>query len=401
MIEKLLRYLRGYVKVQLVGPYAERFLNLVNARGIFIWNIVKNDTEIYFYIDVKELYELKPILRKTKMKIYIKERYGLPFFLFFHRKRKMFFAGLFFSWVIVYIMSQFVWSIGFEGNSRHTEDELMKFLETLNVDEGIKKEKIDSDVIEKALRNEYFDITWASVEIKGTKLIVHIRENSSIETENYVSDEMCGNVVSSTQAVVTSIITRTGTPMVKAGQQVEKGDVLIEGRYEIYGDDLAVIEERQVRADGDVIGQVTYNIDETIDKAYTKKEYTGNEYTLTECYANGMDFDMSLWFQKKKYKLYDTYSRYEQIVIGDSFYLPVIVEKKVVKEYILGESVYSDEEVTALAERKLMYILKKIEENTIQILENNVKIEVGEKNCRLYGQIIVLENIGSFGGTYE
>ena len=57
--------------------------------------------------------------------------------------------------------------------------------------------------------------------------------------------------------------------------------------------------------------------------------------------------------------------------------------------------------IKELASKKLLYKIKKIEENTIQILENNVKIEVGDEFCRIYGQVTVLEYIGVFGGTYE
>ena len=402
MIECFLRFLKGYVKVVITGNSSERFFNLINAREIYIWNIEKIDNDTSFYIAVGDVYSLRIILRKTGMRMRIKERYGLPFFLFYHRKRKMFFAGAFTSWIIVYIMSLYIWNITYEGNFTHTDDELSKFLETMMIDEGIKKDELNPEAIEKALRNEYFDVTWASVEIKGTRLIVHIRENDSqiSESNNGESTEN-GDVICRKPAVVTSIVTRSGTPKVKAGDSVNEGDVLIEGKYDICGDDLEVIEERQVRADGDIVGQVVYDIDMVVNREYIKKEYTGEQISISDFMCNGKEIDTSLWFQKGKYEKYDLFTFYDQMVIGDSFYLPITVERKVYKEYVLSEEIYSEEEIKNIADKKMMYILKKIEENTIQILENNVKIEIGEKNCRIYGQIIVLENIGSFGGTYE
>lgn len=402
MIEIFFRYLKGYVKVILTGEYSERFFNLVNAREINIWDVSRNEDGTFFCIACRDVYRLKAILKKTKMRIHIKERNGLPFFLFYNRKRKMFFAGIFCSWLIVYAMSLYVWNISFEGNLRHTDDELSKFLVTLGVDEGMRQKEINPETIEKALRNQYFDITWASVEIKGTKLIIHIRENNSQIAEKDIDNtQNYGDVICSKTAVVTSIITRTGTPMVKKGDEVNQGDVLIAGKYQILGDDQAVIEERMVRADGDVTGQVTYDIDFELSRAYIQKIYTGNEFVLNNVTVNSSNIDCNLWFQKDEYKLYDTESTYEQMVIGESFYLPVYTEKTVYREYRLSEEIYSEEEIKAVAEKKMMYILKKIEENTIQILDNNVRIEVGEEFCRVYGQITALQNIGSFGGTYE
>lgn len=403
MIECLLRYLRGYVGIILSGSNQERFFNLINAREIYIWNLEKRDNDTYFRVAVGDIYKLKVILRKTRTKIHIKERYGLPFFLFYHRKRKMFFAGALCSWIIVYIMSLYIWNISFEGNYTHTDDELTKFLERLMIDEGMKKEEINLEKIEKALRNEYFDITWASVEIKGTKLVVHVRENDSQVLENAPEEENIanGDIICNKAAVIKSIVTREGKPLVKAGDQVNPGDILISGKYEIYGDDLSVIEERSVRADGDIVGQVTYDINVELNREYMKKEYTGNEFLLKNYLCGEKEIDTSLWFQKEKYEKYDIFSSYEQLVIGDSFYLPVVKEYMTFKEYTLSEAIYSEEEINSIAERKIMYILKNIEKNTIQIIDNNVKIEIGEKNCKIYGQVTVLQNIGSFGGTYE
>ena len=399
MIERFIKYVNGYVKILLVGDSKERFLNLINARNIKIWDIVFNGEQITFYIESKNVKKLKIILRKTKTKIKVMERYGLPFFLFAYRKRKMFFLGLFVSWVIVYIMSLYVWNISFEGNFTHTDDELTKFLEDAGVKEGILKDDIDTTRIEKELRNEYFDITWASIEIKGTKVVIHIRENSSQYTENNEEEQVHGDIVCSKNAVITSIITRQGTPLVGPGDEVNNGDVLIQGKYQIIGDDLSVLEERPVKASGDVIGKVIYNVEFTMDREYTKKVYTGKESTSYIYDINGKQFTSCLY--GNKYKKYDIITSYEQMKIGENFYLPVIMERKIYKEYEISKEIYTEEQAREVLDKKLQYILKKIEENTIQILENNVKIEVGNEECKVSGQVIALENIGSFGGTYE
>lgn len=402
MIEFLYRYIKGYIRITLSGENLERFFNLVNARQITIWNITRYDKNTECYIYCKDIYRLKVILRKTRTKICIKERHGLPFFLFYNRNRKMFFAGIFCSWAIVYFMSVYIWNISFEGNFRHTDDELAKFLKTIGIDEGIKKSDIKPENIEKALRNEYFDITWASVEIKGTKLLIHTRENNSQVNENdNINDEKTGDLVCVRDAVITSLITRTGTPLVKIGDEVNKGDVLIAGKYQIIGDDLAVIEEKNVRADGDVVGRVTYVIDFQIDRSYQKKIYSGKEYEIYgyEICNNYMDGD--IWPFRSKYEMSDMETTQEQMVLGESFYLPVYLKKKRIREYSVSDAIYSEDEIRDIANEKLSYNLKKIEENTIQILENNVKIEVSEEFCRVYGQITALQNIGTFGGTYE
>ena len=187
----------------------------------------------------------------------------------------------------------------------------------------------------------------------------------------------------------------------KAGDAVEKGTVLITGKYELYNDDLTVLTEKTVRADGDVVGKVVYTIDEKISRKYLKKQYTGRKYEIT--YGQVFDYYIEARFHigSKEYKKYDVFTYNSQVSLGDSFYLPVYREKKVYREYVLKEAKYTDEQLKKLCSKKILYKIKKIEENTIQILENNVKIEVDDKFCRIYGQVTVLEYIGVFGGTYE
>ncbi len=403
MIELLINKLKGYVCVELKGDALERFFNLANARGLHMWEIQRIDDISSFYINVKDVYRLKSILKKTKTRICIRERYGLPFFLFYNRKRKMLFLGLFSGWLIVYIMSLYVWNISFEGNTAHTDDELKKFVESLGVKEGMKQSVVEPEEIEKAIRNEFFDITWASVEVSGTMLRVHVRENSNYidENEQNKENEMPADIVASRNAIVTSIVTRSGTPLVKEGAVVKVGDKLIEGKYTLYGDDLSVIAEHFVRADGDVVGKVVYDINEKIEREYDDKKYTGNEYEVNNIRFDGKNYEIALPWQITKFKLYDTITNGERKHIGENFYLPLYTGKTVYKEYEIKSEKYTDEQMEMLANEKIKYILKKIEKNTIQILDKNVKIEIGEEYCVISGQITVLEYIGSFGGTYE
>ena len=129
MIEKILRFILGYIKVEINGIEMERFINLVLSRDIHIWDVVSSDAKLCFCIKPKDVYKLKPIIEKISKKstvkdhdnilrIKITERYGLPFFLYAYRKRKMFVIGVFLSWLIVYILSGYIWNISFEGNTK-------------------------------------------------------------------------------------------------------------------------------------------------------------------------------------------------------------------------------------------------------------------------------------------
>lgn len=393
MIEKLFKYIRGYLYVSVQGKKPERFVNLCNNKGIVIYDVSVDNNILYFYISVSDFKKIKEIVRKSRVHIRIKERYGLPFFLFKNRKRKMLLLGVISGAIIVYAMSLYIWQISFEGNYSYTGDELRDYLLELGVEWGMKKSEVDPELIEKSIRNRYNDIKWVSVEMIGTNLIIHIKENFN-EIQALATEEDY-SIVADKDAEIISIVTRRGTPLVKAGDTVKAGDVMIGGYYDIMSDFGELIRTEYVQADGKILAKTVYNINENLDRKYKKKNYTGNE---SEYYEFRM-FDKTVktdWFSKD-YEVFDKITRENQVVFGESFYLPLFINKNKCREYNITEVLYTSEEAYAKGKEKLDLFLQNLIEKGIQIIENNVKIEVGENNITISGEIICYEYIGVKG----
>ena len=98
--------------------------------------------EIALYLSISDYKRLRPFAKKTRTKIILLEKHGLPFFLHRFRKRKVFFAGILLCVGIIYGLSLFVWNIHIQGNASQTKEELIGFLETIGVEQGTQKSKI-------------------------------------------------------------------------------------------------------------------------------------------------------------------------------------------------------------------------------------------------------------------
>ena len=116
MLKRLGKYLQGYLKIKISGYSPERFLNLCKHKEIEMWGLEAKSDTYEMYMTVTGFRKLKPILRKTKTRITIMERYGVPFFFFKYRKRYLFFCGsiLFvvniFSLSNIMICKSFTWA---------------------------------------------------------------------------------------------------------------------------------------------------------------------------------------------------------------------------------------------------------------------------------------------------
>lgn len=394
MVADKLKFLQGYVRVRLTGYAPERFLNLCSKRNILIWNLEFRNEAYELCISVKAFRELKPILRKTKTRISILSRHGLPFFLHRYRKRRIFFLGILLCAFSLYVMSLFIWNIEIEGNLHRTDSTILQFLEENHVYHGTRKSSLDCARLEELLRSRYDDVIWASVKIQGTRLLIDIQENLiTNQAAETVAEDTPSDLATDKDAVIYSIITRTGTPLVEKGSTVAKGDILVEGRVPVYNDSGELVRYRYCYADADILAVTEYFYQETFSMEYEDKVLSGRERTSYEL----LIFQKRLYLPQKKHG----FTSYDRITVecpfklGESFYLPIVLCKEVTKEYNIEKKTYTRIEAEALAESRVKDFCKKLEEKGVHIMENHVMIVAGDENCMAVGAIKVVESLGT------
>ena len=386
MIVRILKYLRGYVRIKIEGYSPERLLNLCNANGLLIWDVMNQGLIYELCISVKDYRKLRPYARKTGTRITILKRNGFPFFMNRFRKRRMFFAGMFLCAAIVYGLSFFVWSIQIEGNITQTEEELVTYLESMGVTFGTKKSKVICENLETELRKAYPNILWVSAEMRGTKIILQIKENedqdiiSKVQEKNLIPLRM----IAETAGVVESMIVRQGTPKVSAGDEVTCGQVLVEGYYELKNDAGEVIRYEGVTADADIVIKTTEYYQDRFSMEYDRKNYT-NRKRLGICVGL---FDKTINFQPKiPFEKYDRVSDVKKIFIAGNEIEAFFLEFTWYLEYKPEKCVYTAEQATALAKDRYSNKYKNILQKGVQIIEKDVKIDINGKLCIVGGYV--------------
>jgi len=97
MLQSLFRYIKGTIRIRIRGYSLERFINLCKYKNIEMWGLIPNQQSYLLYMYAKDFRRIKPFLRKTKTKVTIEEREGLPFFFYSYKKRLCFWMGFFIS----------------------------------------------------------------------------------------------------------------------------------------------------------------------------------------------------------------------------------------------------------------------------------------------------------------
>jgi len=374
-----------------MGFSPERFLNLCSNHNILLWDL-KNVGDTYeMSISLRAFKQLKPLLKKTKTKLIIIEKQGLPFFLHRYRKRKVFFLGILCSAVLLYLLSSFIWNIHIEGNYSQTTEVILEYLEEEGISHGIWKDNVNCKDIATILRARFNDIIWVSAKIEGTRLIIDVQENTDTQLEETVEYEP-SDLVANKDGIVTSIITRAGIPQVTVGDIVNVDDLLILGRLDITDDSQTVIRHEYVPADADIYIQTSYTYNDEFSLTYESKEFTGNVKKIY--FIKLFDKSFGLFPKKSPYDTYDTVEDETQLKLTENFYLPIHMGTTELKQYETVTKKYTEEEAIALANENLNLFNEKLMEKGVQISQNNVKIDVDEESCKASGEIVVIEKIG-------
>lgn len=378
--------MRGYLLVLIRGCSPERFFNICNVHQIELWNLSHTPDGYECNITVADFRRLKPVLRKTKTRIYIRKRFGFPFFLHKYRRRKAFFVGIAAAFLAVYLLSLFIWDIHIEGNFSYTEQVLLDYLSTEHIVHGMKRSKVDCDYIEKLLRNRYSDIIWVSASVSGTRLIIQVEENFNNWKEKQ-ENGYC-NIVADKDCRVTSIVTRSGTPLVKQGDVVAKGDILVSGTVEITDEYGGVLKTEYTAADADIYGESVFLYQDSIALISQKKVYTGQEK-----YAWAVSFFQNRLFVKAGktgFERFDVLTEEHPLVLGTNFYLPFSVEKWYYKEYCYEQFILTKEEAEEILKKNINDFFENLLQKGVQIAGNNVKIAIDEKMGSASGRILLI-----------
>ena len=395
MIE-LLKYLKGYLRIRVWGFSPERFMNLCSNKGILLWDIVK-DGDVYFMcINLKGFRSLRPIVKKTGTRVAILERYGLPFFVPKLLKRKVFVAGLVLAVGFWLWSSLYVWSIDLTGNYQITRDMFDNFLEEQEVTIGMRQSELDIEALEKAIRRQFPQVTWASAKLSGTRLQIDIKENDTPIVVEEPDTTKGTDLVSEYGGTIVAMIVRSGVPLVSIGDTVEAGTILVEGKVPIYNDDATLREYHLVNADADIILEHTLTFSDMLSFDYVKKVYTGREKKSYYLRVGAKEWSLP---EERPYLVYDSLIRESRPLLFEKLSIPISLGSFTYREYQNVEYEYTLEEAKSVLNEKLIAFLASLEEKGVQIIEKNVKIDMDSGSWIIEGEFLIHEPVGKSAAT--
>jgi len=316
LLLRLWNYIRGYVIILVEGYFLEKFINICAHRQIYLWDIRRQKSGVMaLKVSIKGFKMIRPVARKAGCRVRIARKRGLPFVFNKYRRRKTFVIGAVFFILIFYVMTSFIWAIEITGNKNLETEYLAEKLASMGIRPGALKFNINTEKIVNDMMLDIEELSWISVTVKGTKVKVQLVEKTK-PPELVHKDEPC-NIVALKDGVVKSIIVKDGQEMVKVGDTVTKGQVLISGEVKIKNEENRT---RLVHAIGSVKARTWYEEKCPVVTKVTEKVRTGrekNNYSLV-IFAKRIN----LFHGEVGFENYDKIEIKRRLAIGDDLVLP-------------------------------------------------------------------------------
>lgn len=263
-------FLSGILTLQADGPFTERLLNICMHRNLLVTDVKRcGKDRVFFKTDVASFRQMHTPVHRTKTRIRIKKKSGLPFILKRFKKRTPAFAGLLIIICAIAYASTHVMGITVFGNTKTDTQTICAALSECGLKLGVKTSDIDNDLVRNKMMNKLDNLAWIGINANGSRVYIEIIER--LEKENGLDkDAAACNLIASKDGIIEKTEVRDGQTLVKNGSGVRKGDVLVSGIIDNPTNGFGFTKAR-----GEVYAKTRYTKTREYKLSYTESIFTG------------------------------------------------------------------------------------------------------------------------------
>ena len=373
--------LAGSLEVKLHCADPSYAISLLEQSGIPLRKVqFVDELTIHFTVSRWDIQKLRLIAEKRGFEVRISARRGLYWLLPGLIRRPVLLLGLAFLFGLGMYLPTRVLFIQVEGNASVPSRLIMETAAQCGISFGASRVEVRSEKMKNALLERLPQLQWAGVNTSGCVAIISVRERQMVESAE--KPKGVASIVALRDGVITSVTATKGNAVIKTGQAVKSGQVLISG-YTDCGFSI-----RAVRAEGEVYGKTDRSLQVISLNSCKKRGVTG-----------AVERKFSLLIGKKRINLYfgsgildvSCVKIYEEnyITLPGGFLLPIAL---VTESWIPTQTETVDTDGEELSGAARDYLLGEMTAGTI--LNAKEEIKQGDGCWILSGRYACTELIG-------
>lgn len=252
-----------------VSNELNRFIKKCIDNNINLYNISYGKDKMVVLIDVKDYLKIKRLNYYSKIRVVKYD--GLLNIKKIIKDNMFYISVVFLSFIWMNLLTNYIVDIEIIHSNSGIRRLLKKELDKNNIKKfslAYSFEELDN-ITKKILADNKNNLEWVSIKKDGMKYIVRAEER--IIKSEVVSDKP-RDIVASKDAYITKVISSKGNVLVRQGEYVKKGTVLISGKITLYEDVKGV-----TSASGSVYGNVWYECTVETPKEISSERLTGRK----------------------------------------------------------------------------------------------------------------------------
>lgn len=372
-MNKLNKYKKGTITIEIQSHMPEKFINLLWKNGVNIRNIRKKDiTTIIMETNLGDYGHIESIANKTKAKVKIIGRKGTTFFLIKIRRRVALVGGIAIFVFVLYFLSTFIWKVEIQTENHLSPYEIREQLKAYGITPGTRKNKINVYELQDKMIKNNDTIMYFRARVEGSRLFVEAIEKTP--PPDIALENSPGNLVAKKDGQIIRVFTTKGTPVIKKGDVVKLGQVIVKGEQGKEGSTYAV------HAEGSVFANTWYEEIKEVPIRGIKKEKTGKEMenVYVEVFGKRIYFKNSL----NKFKSYDKIVENSGFLKKEIYYETREITFSLEQEKVIKET----------AEELYLNIVKKLDKS-IKVVDKKVFSEPSGDNLNIRVLLTAEEDI--------
>lgn len=389
IFERIYLYLVGYLSIRFRGQRVERFINLCLQAGIPVWDVYTTQNGVVVgKTSIAGFKAMRPVARQSRVQVRIIRRRGVPFLLARLWKRTAFACGALLFILSLYVLGSIVWFVEVRGNDAVPTATVLQAAAELGLRPGVYRGRLAANQLARSLVIKVPELSWVGVEVKGSCAVIEVVEKQIINPDL----KPLGHVIAAKSGVIKKIVATNGKAMVKAGDTVEQGQILISGAYII--DEGA--ETSYAHAEGITEALIWYDGIATSARQRVAQMRTGNKFVRDTLVIGDKEIALT-GISPPPFRLYEEDCQVLPLIWRDlglavehrrSIYFEVVEEMQEV-------SLETAEAEAARAAEKLA--LAQLPENTLPLATHFQSELLPDQNTvRVRAIIETVESIGEF-----
>ena len=252
-----------------VSNELNRFIKKCIDNNINLYNISYKKDKIIVLIDVKDYLKIKRLNYYSKIRVVKYD--GLLNIKKIIKDNMFYILVIFLSFIWMNLLTNYIVDIKIIHSNNGIRRLLKEELDKNNVKRfslAYSFEELDN-ITKKILADNKNNLEWVSIKKDGMKYIVRAEERI---IKNVEASDKPRDIVASKDAYITKVISSKGNVLVRQGEYVKKGTVLISGKITLYEDVKGV-----TSASGSVYGNVWYECTVETPKEISSERLTGRK----------------------------------------------------------------------------------------------------------------------------